>query len=497
MDRIWGATPIEDLPKYKDLYTFTPYIKAAVDVTVNLASATALSSTAETTPSASGSRIGLTNRTSCRPCGSLRRTCWFSETLSWRSAETKPAGEVTWLKPLDPVHVGVRHNEYGDIFGYIQLLTFHPWFLRLRTWCISAGERKAGGTSAATAQVCLGLCLKMQALLDQLEDDLAVICHTYSKPMLVVKAGTPERPFSDAQLQSLMEAFRDRKPATDVFVRGDVAVDVIPSLTKDVNIQFWLDYLYKQREAVLGVPKIFLGESQSTNRATAEVVMQEYVTRLRMLQEIIGGILETVLFKQLIKYEFGEGVEIPKIQWRPIWEATVEDKSRFVSDLVQNGIITVSEARMQLGYPAQPEDRGVPLLVPKPKSEGQKIAEQTVKGVVEQLTRGRQGANDMPGLEEGTTVWRYRVADPDKFEKFRVKELGGGVKITLGKVKGTNRWEIQNYMFEKSVFKDAQSVRKWLDGHLKAEIKTLLDFKAWNEYRRRLVNAYMQISNVE
>ncbi len=36
-DRVWGVTPIEDLPKYKDLYTFTPYIKAAVDVTVNLA----------------------------------------------------------------------------------------------------------------------------------------------------------------------------------------------------------------------------------------------------------------------------------------------------------------------------------------------------------------------------------------------------------------------------------------------------------------------------
>jgi hypothetical protein len=103
----------------------------------------------------------------------------------------------------------------------------------------------------------------------------------------------------------------------------------------------------------------------------------------------------------------------------------------------------------------------------------------------------------MPGLEEGTTVWRYRIADPTKFEKFRVKEITNGVKITLGKVKGSTRWEIQNYMFEKTTFKDARSVRKWLDQHLKAEIKTLLDFKAWSEYRRRLVNAYMQISNVE
>ena len=102
----------------------------------------------------------------------------------------------------------------------------------------------------------------------------------------------------------------------------------------------------------------------------------------------------------------------------------------------------------------------------------------------------------MPGLEEGPKVFRYRVQDPGKFEKFRVKELGKGVKITLGKVKGSDRWEIQNYMFEKQRFKTRNQVRRWLDSHLKGEIQTLLDFRAWNEYRRRIVNAYVQISDV-
>jgi hypothetical protein len=104
----------------------------------------------------------------------------------------------------------------------------------------------------------------------------------------------------------------------------------------------------------------------------------------------------------------------------------------------------------------------------------------------------------MPGLEEGKTVWRYRVQNPGKFDKMKVKEIGsGGVKITVGRVRGTNRWEIQNYMFEKERFKTAEQVRKWLDEHLKAQIRTLLDFKAWTEYKRRVVNAYVQISNVQ
>jgi len=102
----------------------------------------------------------------------------------------------------------------------------------------------------------------------------------------------------------------------------------------------------------------------------------------------------------------------------------------------------------------------------------------------------------MSGLEEDKTVWRYRVRDPADFEKFRVKELGKGVKITVGKIKNSDRWEIQNYLFEKESFRTREQVRKWLDQHLKGEIQTLLDFKAWDEWRRRFVNAFVKISNV-
>jgi hypothetical protein len=283
----------------------------------------------------------------------------------------------------------VRRDAYGNIFGYIQLLTFPPVVFTAEDMVHFRWGAKSWWYEFSYGTSLLRPLLKIQALIDQLEDDMGVIVHTYAKPMLVVKAGTADRPFSDQQLIMLMEAFRDRKPATDVFVRGDVAVDVVPSLTKDVNIQWWLDYLYKQREAVLGVPKIFLGESEGTNRATAEVVMQEYVTRLRMVQEIIADTLETVLFKQLIEHEFGEGVEIPTISWRPIWEPTLDVKAKFVGDLVDKGIITLSEARLELGYPEEPENGGM-MPLPRPKNESSKIVEKTVSGVVEELSRRQE-----------------------------------------------------------------------------------------------------------
>ncbi|MEM3788294.1 MAG: phage portal protein [Candidatus Bathyarchaeia archaeon] len=351
-ERLWGAQPIEDLPKYKDLYNFTPYIKAAIDVTVNLA----ISNGFELEGGEDSVRQWLTNWLDEQDILQTLRII-ATDMLVFGNAYLEmcreETGRITWLKPLDPVHMRVRRDAYGQVLGYIQLLTFPPVVFASNEIVHFKWGAKSWWYEYSYGTSLLRPLLKIQALIDQLEEDMAIIVHTYAKPMLVVRAGTPERPFSDQQLAELVEAFRDRRPATDVFVRGDVEVEVVPSLTKDVNITWWLDYLYTQREAVLGVPKIFMGKSEGTNRATAEVVMQEYVTRLRMMQEIIGDQLETVLFRELVKAEFGEGVEIPHIKWKPIWEPSFQDKAKVLGELVDKGIILPKEARMQLGFPEE------------------------------------------------------------------------------------------------------------------------------------------------
>ena len=77
-----------------------------------------------------------------------------------------------------------------------------------------------------------------------------------------------------------------------------------------------------------------------------------------------------------------------------------------------------------------------------------------------------------------------------------LKSLVRELRLRLGRLRVQIVGEIQDYMFEKAAFPNAQSVRKWLDQHLKTEIKTLLDFRAWDEWRRRFMNAYMEISEV-
>jgi hypothetical protein len=349
-ERIWGATPIEDLPKYKDLYTFTPYIKASIDVTVNLA----LSNGFELEGGRDDVRQWLQDWLDEHNILQTLRIIATDMLVSgnaYLELCRHEDGVIEWLKPLDPVHMRVRRDAFGNVFGYVQLLTFPPVtftaqdIVHFRWGAKSWWYEFSYGTSQ------LRPLLLIQALIDDFQTDMATIMKVYTKPMLNVQCGTPERPFSDTQLAGVVAAFQDRQPATDVFTRGDVKAEVIPSMTKDIKVEWWLQYLHRQREAVLGVPKIFLGESEGTNRATADIVMQEYITRLRMLEEIMGDTLETVLFKQLIESEWGEGEEIPTAKWRPIWEPTLQDKAKFLGDLVEKGVILPKEARQQLGFP--------------------------------------------------------------------------------------------------------------------------------------------------
>jgi hypothetical protein len=371
-ERIWGATPVEDLAKYKDLYAFTPYIKACIDVTVNLA----ISNGFELEGGDDAVREWLLDWCDSHNILQTLRVVatdmlvfggGFFE-ICGRSEALQP--DEWSLKALDPVNMRVRRTATGDVIGYVQLLTMPPvvWppqdISHIKWGAKSWWYEYNYGTSL------LRPLLKIQALIDQFENDMATIIHCYTKPMLWIQAGRPDQPFGDTQLNQLMQAFSQRGVATDVFTRGDVNVKPLTSLTKDIKVDYWLSYLFQQRSAVLGVPKIFLAEDLGgTNRATADIVMQEYCARLRMLQTLIGENIETDLFAQLVEAKFGKGIEVPRIAWRPVWEPTLDLKAKYIGELVQLGIVLPSEARPQLGYPEQPSEEAIQAakMLPPPR----------------------------------------------------------------------------------------------------------------------------------
>ena len=367
-DLVWGVTPVEDLAKYKDLATRVPYVAASIRVKANMA----ISNGFELEGGEEDVRTWLMDW--CEKHNflqTLRVVAWdmmvYGNAYQELCSDENVPPELWWLKGLDPVHMRVRRDEYGNVFGYIQLLTFPPVPFTAQEIMHFKNEPKSNWYEAIYGTSEIRPLILNQAYIDSYERDMATIIGVYLKPMLVVKAGTPERPFNDTQLGTLMEAFSDRRPNTDVFVRGDVTVDQVESLTRTLNFEPWMNYLERQRKAILGVPEIFLGEPSGTNRATADIVMQEFVTRLRMLQEIMGDDVETMHFTRLVEAKFGEGTEVPHIKWKPIWEPSLQEKSAIYATLVQANAARISEWRVAVGLPKEiPQDSNA-LPAPKPQ----------------------------------------------------------------------------------------------------------------------------------
>jgi len=101
------------------------------------------------------------------------------------------------------------------------------------------------------------------------------------------------------------------------------------------------------------------------------------------------------------------------------------------------------------------------------------------------------------GVGETSTSWRLWIHEKTRYDRTRAPEqIARGVAKCYGRIKGSDRWELESFIFDKKAFKDPAAAKLWLEKHLKGEIRSLLDYKAWNEYRRRAVNAYVEISSI-
>ena len=354
-DRIWGITPVDDLHKLSALYNYNPYIAAAVDVRVNL--------TMSQRPELEGGNSifrdyldewidshNLMNTARIEESDAL--VCGFSTTEICFDEDSQ---RVEWLKPLNPEYMRVRRDAYDNIFGYIQLESVPPVVFEPQRILKTTHNPGSGRYNRAYGRSLLRSTLYIQALIDDFSHDMSIIMKVYTKPIMMFTCGTLEEPWSDEKLANFSALMDQRLQSSDIFVKADVAAKDVQSMTSKINVDWWLNWLEKQRDAQLGVPKIFLGVPEGTNRATAEFVMQEFVTRLRTRQMQKALVWETELFPRILAGDFPGSLivpeKIPKIKWPPIWEPPADVLTDQQIALFNAALIGDKEARTRIGLP--------------------------------------------------------------------------------------------------------------------------------------------------
>lgn len=356
-DRIWGIVPTDDLPKLQALYDYNPFIAACVDIRVNLS----VSPGFELEGGNSTFRDYLEEWVESHR---LLETMRIQETDAYVNGfsvteicRDEDGQRVEWLKPLEPAYMRVRRDAYDNVFGWIQLESVPPVVFKPQQILKTTHNSGSGRWNRQYGRSLLRASLYIQNLIDDFQHDMTMIMKVYSKPILALICGSEKSPWSDEKLNQFIDDIAARTQATDLALRHDVQPVPIPSMTSNLKVDWYLDWLEKQRDAQLGVPKIFLGIPEGTNRATADIVMQEFITRLKTRQNQNKAIYETELFPAILEGDFQGSLitpgKIPKIKPRPIWEPPADVLTDQQIKLFNAALIGDVEARTKLGLPEQ------------------------------------------------------------------------------------------------------------------------------------------------
>jgi hypothetical protein len=421
--KVYGVNPISDLPKYRKMYRSQPDIQQAVQMQVNLAVGKGFTISHESEEVIDYlndmiQRLDLMQHmlvmaTDCLVYGNSYTEIQWDKTVKTtmpmyeykgenyskddlnslniplnkvkpaiiedngtkknfvadRMGRAPDAKTIVALKDLDPLYMRVRRDSYGNQYGYIQWMAFPPVLIDNES-CIHCRYRPASwGYESAYGNSVLMPIIKNNELLMQFENDAATWIHSRAVPPLIVKGGTPEKPYSTGQMGDLMNALKTRSAATMIFTKGDVSMEEFKTMASELRLEWWVDFLLLRRYQSLGVPPIMMGYTYRTSRGIAEVVLHDFVTRLQVLQEFIADPIEKYIFEPLIKMKFGDKTENAHIVWKPIIEEDKNMRSQRLIQMMQAGAVSVNECREEMGFRSMQDKKYDELISKEPGTQ--------------------------------------------------------------------------------------------------------------------------------
>ena len=258
------------------------------------------------------------------------------------------------LKILDPIIMFVNRNKYGNFDkeqkdAYLQFIPMEPTEpIKFTVDEILHYKLNQLGESAYGHSILEPLLGTIQLKIN-VEANMDVIIDRYAAPLLHFKVGTPERPASQSEINSLSTDLEDIQADSELVTDDRVAGVVLGSKDKALNLQPFLTYLDQQIAGGLETPLVFLGKGD-IDRAAAEVQLDMFDRRGKGIQQVIARTTEVGIFRPHLEAKFGvvEEKDIPQLVWgEPEQRQDREDINTIIS-LTSAGILTPQKANSLL-----------------------------------------------------------------------------------------------------------------------------------------------------
>lgn len=257
------------------------------------------------------------------------------------------------MQYLNPKRVRIKVSEFGDVVAYVYSAGDEQKELAPDRVLHFAYGRLGNSPYGYSPIHQVYNLLKLKQKLEVLS---AIMAYRMSHPLIHAKVENP------ARIKDVERVLQNRVQTNDNATNVEDYITVVNQIVTDklVDIEVleskldlnglveMLQYLQRQIDKALKVPKVFYGEPEGSNRATSFTQLKTFSLFLQSLRATVKEELEAKLFPLL-----GIDVEIE------FDEVTVDEEAiwgELAAQLYQAGIIDTNEARELIGFPPVAEE---------------------------------------------------------------------------------------------------------------------------------------------
>ncbi|MCK9429426.1 MAG: phage portal protein [Candidatus Omnitrophica bacterium] len=208
--------------------------------------------------------------------------------------------------------------------------------------------------------------------LRKLEEEIEILGFQYSIPLYLYKVGTKEIPPAPGEVELVSSTIANMPSYGMLVVPGHHDI-TIPSNTNSMDIIKYVDHFKSRIFGGLGVSPVALGQSDTSNRNTAQVADLAMQSITKSYQQIEKNKIELELFRELMLDGGFDSID-DEVEFR-FPEIDIETQIKKETHIIakwQNNLITRTEARNEMDYENKVKDSDTFLnTVDIPKIEAQ------------------------------------------------------------------------------------------------------------------------------
>lgn len=324
---------------------------------------------------------------------------------------------IVGLFVLDASTVEVGLNPQGYVVTYKQTIRGEA-----REWderdIIHFTYNKIPGTLTGQSQI-LPVLDDVRAL-RKLEEEIEILGFQYSIPLYLYKVGTKDIPAAPGELDSVSSEVTNMPAYGMLVVPGHHSIEIPTNNNSVMDIIKYVDHFKQRIYSGLGISPIAMGEADSANRATSEVLDVAMQTITKSYQQIIKSKLELEFIREILLDGNFNGIDdelsfnFPEIDL----ENQIKKETHIVQ-LWQNNLITRTEARLAMDYEVNINDADTFLsVIDIPKLEAQTKMQIKVNSSKEASSGTGSSSGGVPNLPKpnagGTSVTKvtHKITSP-------------------------------------------------------------------------------------